>query len=134
MTNPKKAKYFCENCGSEVASNARFCPKCGKFFSSVRCPKCGCTGDVKKFKNGCPQCGYAMPLGGLNGNTEGTPQVAKHLSKKSKRMISTAFSAYNGATKQENVQVNEDAPAWLFIVCVVVLLGIISFIVLRMHS
>ena len=130
--NKPKAKYFCENCGSEVAPNARFCPKCGKFFSSVRCPKCGCTGDVTKFKNGCPQCGYAMPLGNMNSiSNENTKN--KKLSKKSKKMISAAFSSYNGAAKQEQVQVNEDAPAWLFIVCILVLLGIILFIVWRMH-
>ena len=40
MEKQKKAKYFCENCGSEVPAKAKFCPKCGKFFSSVRCPEC----------------------------------------------------------------------------------------------
>ena len=41
MKNNKKAKFFCENCGSEVPENAKFCKNCGKFFSAVRCPKCG---------------------------------------------------------------------------------------------
>ena len=50
----KKAKYFCEGCGSEVASNAKFCPKCGKFFAAVRCPNCGHIGTVKDFLHGCP--------------------------------------------------------------------------------
>ena len=56
----KKAKYFCEGCGSEVASNAKFCPKCGKFFAAVRCPNCGHIGTVKDFLHGCPSCHYAM--------------------------------------------------------------------------
>ena len=40
----KEAKFFCESCGSEVPRKSRFCPVCGKFFASVRCPKCGHTG------------------------------------------------------------------------------------------
>lgn len=55
----KKAKFFCENCNAEVDKNARFCTKCGKFFASVRCPKCGYTGSSHDFASGCPKCGYA---------------------------------------------------------------------------
>ena len=36
-----EAKFFCENCGTEVPGKARICPVCGKFFASVKCPKCG---------------------------------------------------------------------------------------------
>ena len=56
----ENAKFFCENCGAEVPQNARMCRKCGRFFSSVRCPKCGATGDASIFKKGCPTCGYAV--------------------------------------------------------------------------
>lgn len=55
----KQAKFFCENCGEEVAQNARFCNKCGRFFSAVRCPQCGKVGSSHAFVNGCPSCGYA---------------------------------------------------------------------------
>ena len=55
----KQAKFFCENCGEEVLQNARFCKKCGRFFSAVRCPKCGKVGSAHAFTNGCPKCGYA---------------------------------------------------------------------------
>ena len=55
----KQAKFFCENCGEEVAQNARFCNKCGRFFSAVRCPQCGKVGSSHSFVNGCPSCGYA---------------------------------------------------------------------------
>ncbi|MBR5934431.1 MAG: zinc ribbon domain-containing protein [Treponema sp.] len=55
----KQAKFFCENCGEEVAQNARFCKKCGRFFSAVRCPNCGKVGSAHSFTNGCPKCGYA---------------------------------------------------------------------------
>lgn len=65
----KKAKFFCENCGSEVAKDARFCKKCGRFFAAVRCPKCFKVGTVHTFKNGCPSCGYA----GKPGQEESNP-------------------------------------------------------------
>ncbi len=55
-----KAKFFCENCGSEVPENAKMCKVCGKFFISVRCPECGMTGSHEDFKDGCPRCGYAV--------------------------------------------------------------------------
>ncbi len=55
----KKPKYFCEHCGAEVGRNARVCPRCGRFFSSVKCPKCGFVGVADDFLSGCPSCGYA---------------------------------------------------------------------------
>lgn len=58
--NNKEAKFFCESCGAQVKQNAKFCTNCGKFFSSVRCPKCGCTGRTEQFIKGCPECGYAV--------------------------------------------------------------------------
>lgn len=60
MKNKQKAKFFCENCGSEVPENAKMCKVCGKFFISVRCPKCGATGSHNDFSKGCPKCGYAV--------------------------------------------------------------------------
>jgi predicted amidophosphoribosyltransferase len=59
----KKPRFFCDNCGSEVDSGAKACPQCGRFFSSVRCPSCGYTGEDKLFINGCPSCGYSAPPG-----------------------------------------------------------------------
>ncbi|MCR4735698.1 MAG: zinc ribbon domain-containing protein [Treponema sp.] len=58
--NTKEAKFFCESCGSEVPRQAKFCPTCGKFFASVRCPRCGKVGTNDDFINGCPDCGYAV--------------------------------------------------------------------------
>jgi predicted RNA-binding Zn-ribbon protein involved in translation (DUF1610 family) len=54
-----ESKFFCENCGAEVRHNTKICPKCGRFFSAVRCPKCAFTGDAALFRQGCPSCGYA---------------------------------------------------------------------------
>ncbi|MDR0501766.1 MAG: zinc ribbon domain-containing protein [Treponema sp.] len=55
----KKPRFFCDNCGSEVDNGAKTCPGCGRFFSSVRCPSCGFSGDDKLFLKGCPSCGYS---------------------------------------------------------------------------
>jgi hypothetical protein len=57
----KAPRYFCENCGVEVKRNAKICPECGRFFASVRCPKCGFTGQPDNFISGCPRCGYSDP-------------------------------------------------------------------------
>jgi Double zinc ribbon len=53
-----KLRYFCEHCGKEVPRNSRRCPHCGKFFSSVQCPRCGHQGEGRTFDAGCPSCGY----------------------------------------------------------------------------
>jgi predicted RNA-binding Zn-ribbon protein involved in translation (DUF1610 family) len=52
-------KFYCDNCGTEVGQEAIECPKCGRLFSSVRCPSCGFVGEVKLFDAGCPACGYS---------------------------------------------------------------------------
>jgi len=55
----KRPRYFCEHCGLEVRKDARLCPRCGRFFSSVKCPRCDYTGQAEDFEAGCPVCGYA---------------------------------------------------------------------------
>jgi predicted RNA-binding Zn-ribbon protein involved in translation (DUF1610 family) len=55
----KSPRFFCEGCGSEVPLNAKTCPQCGKFFSSVKCPSCGFIGEEGLFRDGCPVCGYS---------------------------------------------------------------------------
>jgi len=55
----KQARFFCENCRKEVRWDAKVCPHCGRFFSSVRCPSCGFVGESRLFVWGCPNCGYA---------------------------------------------------------------------------
>ncbi len=60
----KKPRYFCENCGAEVRGSARICPKCGRFFSSVKCPRCAFVGKAGDFTYGCPVCGYAEAMNG----------------------------------------------------------------------
>jgi len=127
----QKAKYFCENCGAEVSSNARFCPKCGKFFSSVRCPKCGFTGDVKTFINGCPQCGYAMPAATFLPQNEKNDKK-KRLSWKSQKKITNAFETYhdkNGASSQTS----EDAPQWVLVLSLCILAFMLFLFFFKCH-
>jgi predicted RNA-binding Zn-ribbon protein involved in translation (DUF1610 family) len=61
-------RFFCDNCGAEVSFHAKQCPRCDRFFQSVRCPSCGFTGEEALFTQGrtpgCPVCGYAVPAGG----------------------------------------------------------------------
>lgn len=40
-----------------MAKNAKVCPRCGSFFSSIKCPRCGYVGKADDFSAGCPSCG-----------------------------------------------------------------------------
>jgi predicted RNA-binding Zn-ribbon protein involved in translation (DUF1610 family) len=55
----KKPRFFCDGCGAEVGAKDERCPRCGKFFASIRCPACGFSGDQDIFDKGCPVCGYS---------------------------------------------------------------------------
>ncbi|MDR0663724.1 MAG: zinc ribbon domain-containing protein [Spirochaetaceae bacterium] len=57
----KKPRFFCDGCGTEVTADAECCPCCGKYFASIRCPRCGYSGDKSTFDKGCPACGYSAP-------------------------------------------------------------------------
>lgn len=52
--------FFCEKCGTAVSRDAGKCPNCGRYFTSVRCPSCGFTGQADLFAEGCPLCGYRI--------------------------------------------------------------------------
>lgn len=127
MEKQKKAKYFCENCGSEVPAKAKFCPKCGKFFSSVRCPECSYTGDTKEFIHGCPNCGYAMNKSSSEKDQSQTADGLEHkLSLRKRLAIKSSFASYEKKSHNKQIQVSGDVPYWLFGICLVVL-GIILF-------
>lgn len=106
MKNPtKKAKFYCENCGHEVPENAKVCRHCGKFFISIRCPKCGKVGDANTFKNGCPNCGYNM---------------------KDNSALKEILKASNSAPKSKELsdeQLRESSlPIWVYVVAGVILI------------
>jgi len=54
--------FFCENCQNPVAFDAPNCPHCGVLFSGVKCPRCHYSGNITRFKKGCPKCGYIHVL------------------------------------------------------------------------
>jgi len=55
-----KTRYFCDFCGEEVPANTPRCPRCGKIFTAVKCPKCGYMGKADDFNSGCPSCSYLI--------------------------------------------------------------------------
>lgn len=120
----KEAKFFCESCGSEVGRNARFCPTCGKFFASVRCPQCGRTGTNDDFKDGCPSCGYAINPdnpgagGGSFANLKGNKN-----SQKNKRKYNRRQSIFSGGGRSSRSSSSGDSlPLWVYISSVFVLI------------
>lgn len=102
---PKKPKFFCEYCGAEVRRNDRVCPKCGKFFASVRCPACGFTGDTAAFRDGCPACGYAV----FSGSPRARPERARR--------------------EREGA---DPLPWWIYLLCVLTL-GLVAAIILSLR-
>lgn len=78
--------FFCENCGTEVPRKAAKCPGCGRYFSSVRCPKCGFSGPEHLFSGGCPICGYSSGRpAGSSGNADFFPDATEGKPKKAER-------------------------------------------------
>ena len=51
-------RFFCENCGEEVAEDQEVCPHCGAIFVAIKCPRCGYRGKQHEFFKGCPSCGF----------------------------------------------------------------------------
>ena len=125
----KAAKFFCEHCGSEVKANAKVCPKCGKFFSSVRCPRCAYMGTVRDFSNGCPRCHYSMTHEDLYGSDEEEDSVMNYetVEEYDKAIKMKRLKKQQSETKKRNY--GNEAPMWLFAVSIFILCGIIGFIV-----
>lgn len=125
LSQNKKAKFFCENCGSEVPEDAKLCKKCGKFFISVRCPNCGKSGTSREFKKGCPGCGYAVNKSGFAGAS--TADKAKALS----ALLSGAGRACSAA-KSSGRHHESSLPVWIYAVTfatlVAVMVGVYSCI------
>lgn len=59
MKKNDQPRFFCQHCGADVPAHAVLCPRCGRFFSAVRCPQCDYSGRQGEFVHGCPRCGYS---------------------------------------------------------------------------
>ncbi|MCF0125825.1 MAG: hypothetical protein HUJ68_08765 [Clostridia bacterium] len=120
----KEAKFFCESCSSEVPRNAKVCPTCGKFFASVRCPKCFATGTNDDFRDGCPRCGYAInpesAAGKKSGNIILNPFGTSQNSVRKSRQ-SMDWSIFN-KKKSTYTYAESGLPIWVYASSVVVLL------------
>lgn len=118
----KNARFFCENCQTEVKGNARFCGHCGRFFAAVKCPSCGKTGASHTFKNGCPQCGYAV--GSSNSSsTEKSNSFSNDKNSSSKKSSNNGFSLSklfgNSNSKREKIYSEDSLPLWIYLVAVI---------------
>lgn len=112
----ENAKFFCENCGMEVPPMAKVCNNCGKFFASVRCPRCGKIGSVSQFSSGCPDCGYAVH----NKNNNRIGNAAIHYTNSSQ--------SNHAAVAKSNV--NSGLPLWIYLMTI----GILGVLVICLYS
>ena len=115
----KTAKFFCENCGSEVPRKSRFCPVCGKFFASVRCPKCGHTGASEDFKKGCPECGYAVNSNVSLAQNKDSDDLFENYNESKNKII------LNKSNKSNKSGQDGSLPVWIYIISVLVLIILI---------
>lgn len=119
MKDNKQAKFFCEFCGSEVPRKAKTCPKCGKFFASVMCPKCAHTGTTEEFKNGCPKCGYAVP--GNNAKKKNSNIQFYNAISMNKNPQYYNSSDINTKNKGKKMRTESSLPFWVYAVVVLTL-------------
>jgi uncharacterized membrane protein YvbJ len=124
----KHARFFCENCQTEVKGNARFCGHCGRFFAAVKCPACGKTGASHTFKNVCPQCGYTV--GSSNSSsTEKSNSFSNDKKSSSKKSSNNGFSLSklfgNSNSKHEKRYSEDSLPLWIYLVAVIFLVVIL---------
>ncbi|MCR5725540.1 MAG: zinc ribbon domain-containing protein [Treponema sp.] len=107
----QSAKFFCESCGAEVPQNARLCSHCGRFFSSVRCPVCGESGNPNKFSNGCPKCGYAFEP---NKKVNAPKTQSKSPSRKIRKRFLQALRMHDDRASRRRE--DESLPVWMYAV------------------
>ena len=110
-----KAKFFCENCGSEVPENAKVCKTCGKFFISVRCPECGATGSHEDFKDGCPRCGYAV----------NKTASAKNRQAQEQKNAVNVLERLRFVFHPKKIHAESALPLWIYVVTTTVLVAIV---------
>ena len=117
----KKAKFFCEFCGNEVHQNDKVCQYCGKFFASVRCPKCGKVGRTEEFTHGCPNCGYAVRPSSGKKNSFGFKNLLGLGSNKG------GFDSFD-RLRDRGSSKNYDGglPVWMYILVIAVLLALVA--------
>ena len=113
----KEPRFFCDFCGTEVKRNDRICPKCGKFFSAVRCPNCGLTGQAALFVKGCPSCGYSVLPG--SEESEGAATTKEKLKKPRAR--------HSKAAKHDKAEAAGDPlPLWVYIAVACLLAAVVA--------
>lgn len=120
MKNVQKAKFFCENCGAEVPENARMCKTCGKFFISVRCPRCGATGTHTDFSDGCPKCGYAV-----NRTSDSSLSEKKTSNRKKNSVKFKRHHFSQGLNERTSWHDESSLPLWVYIITGSVLVAVI---------
>ena len=111
----KHARFFCENCQTEVKGNARFCGHCGRFFAAVKCPACGKTGASHTFAHGCPNCGYAVGSSKSSTDKENSFQENSKINKKNSRKKFNFQKIFSGFDK--NVFLSPRGSLFHFLFC-----------------
>ena len=122
----KKARFFCENCQTEVKGNARFCGHCGRFFAAVKCPACGKTGASHAFANGCPQCGYAVSNSSSTETSKSILNDKKSVLKTNSKKNFNLKKLFSKSNNNQEKNYSEDSlPLWIYLVAIIFLVVIL---------
>jgi len=119
-----KPRFFCEHCKQEVSARDKVCPHCGRFFSEVRCPRCGFTGEGKLFYDGCPNCGYLSSRSKgipLSGGSPGLEFVDLSQVEKKDSLFSISSEARDSTSKSPSL--------WTFLIITITLALILGMLV-----
>jgi uncharacterized membrane protein YvbJ len=108
--------FYCDGCGAEVSQDALACPKCGRKFTSIRCPVCGFSGEEDLFNDGCPKCGYQV-----------LPGKGRH---KNKRIASA--SGHGGKASSYPSTSGGGLPVWAYFLTIAFFILALSFLLFYM--
>ena len=119
------ARFFCENCHTEVSARDKVCPSCRRFFSLVRCPRCGLTGEAPQFRYGCPSCGYTGTESGSDGTS---PTELDGLERLPLDEVDPESGSRRAILNRSEGKLHIALPPWFYLVSGIVLLGLLLLI------
>lgn len=108
----KQAKFFCENCGSEVPEKSKVCKTCGSFLFLLDAQNVEQQELPLNFKKGCTHCGYAN-----------VPYAAAPVSNSKEDIKLSNASFFYNRNKVSSKKSETSLPVWIYAITFVFFIG-----------